>query len=101
MFLSAFISEADMKLVTCALSAVLLTAAAYAAQAQGVQIGPRGVEVNPYPGYGASGPGPCQGLQREARQTRERLTATANPAERARLQGRLGEIREQQARCGR
>jgi hypothetical protein len=87
-----------MKLIGGALFSILLIAAAGAAQAQTVQIGPGG-GVRVTPGYGG-GPGPCAGLQREARVTRDRLAVTANPGERARLEARLGEIRGQQARCG-
>jgi hypothetical protein len=87
-----------MKLIGTVI-AILLVATAGAAQAQSVQVGPRGVEVTP--GYGQTGPGPCGGLQHRARVVQERLAGAVNPAERARLQERLVQIREQQARCGR
>ncbi len=90
-----------MKPLSFALAAALLTGTVWTVQAQTVQIGPGGgVRVTPSPGYGQTMPGPCQGLAREARTTRERM-AVAGPAERAHLQARLAEIRDQQARCGR
>ena len=89
-----------MKMLTLTGAAALLAAAAFVqpASSQTVQIGPGGVQVAP---YGQTAPGPCVGLEREARQTRERMGATLNPLERQRLEARLSQIREQQARCGR
>ena len=89
-----------MKILTLTGAAALLAAAAFAqpAAAQTVQIGPGGVQVAP---YGQTAPGPCAGLERDARATRERMAATPNPIERQRLEARLTQIREQQARCGR
>jgi hypothetical protein len=60
-----------------------------------------------YGGPGRGGPGGpsgdwaarCGGLHREAEELRSRLEREFNPIERARTEGRLREIREQEARC--
>jgi hypothetical protein len=58
----------------------------------------------PRPPVVAPGPPPdfvarCEALHREARDLREQIEHTWDPVERARLQGRLGEVRGQEARC--
>ena len=49
--------------------------------------------------YGGEGWERCRGLQRESEELRWRLDREWNPLERARLEGRLSEVREQQERC--
>jgi hypothetical protein len=49
--------------------------------------------------YGNEGWERCRGLQREAEQLRARLDREWNPLERARTEGRLREVHEQQERC--
>ena len=50
-------------------------------------------------GYGSEFRGRCEGLHREAQELRHRLDQEWNPVERARTEGRLREVREQQERC--
>ena len=50
------------------------------------------------PGVGSGGDR-CGGLHREAEELRVRLDREFNPLERARTEGRLREVREQEARC--
>ncbi len=55
------------------------------------------------PGYGSSEPrfgeGRCDDLRREAEHLRNRLNHEWNPAERARIEGRLRDLREADHRC--
>jgi hypothetical protein len=63
----------------------------------------------PAPGFGGpgregeqgAGPdrGPCQGVHREAEELRGRLEREFNPIERARIEGRLREVQQQEERC--
>ena len=65
----------------------------------------------PAPGYGApGGPGPregygsdfrerCAGVHHEAEELRHRLEREGDPADRARIEGRLRELHEQEERC--
>jgi hypothetical protein len=56
------------------------------------------VPVGPGPGYG-SGYDRCGGLRREAEDLRVRLDREFNPLERARIEGQLREVHEQEERC--
>ena len=67
----------------------------------------RGYDGAPYgePGYGERRYGEdtrerCYGLRREADELRVRLDREFNPMERARTEGRLHEVREQEERMG-
>jgi hypothetical protein len=51
------------------------------------------------PGYGSDRGEQCRGLHREVEELRGRLEREYNPVERARTEGRLREVREQQERC--
>jgi hypothetical protein len=75
---------------------------------QGAGVGGPGREPAPGPGerreggqgYGSDRGGDrCQGVRREAEELRERLQREFNPIERARIEGRLREVREQEERC--
>jgi hypothetical protein len=50
-------------------------------------------------GYGREARERCFELRREAEQLRERLHRTYEPYERARVEGRLGEVRREEERC--
>ena len=51
------------------------------------------------PGYGSERGERCGGLHREAEELRSRLDREWNPLERARIEGHLREIHEQEERC--
>jgi hypothetical protein len=51
------------------------------------------------PGYGSGRGERCGGLHREAEQLRARMDREFNPLERARMEGHLREIHEQEERC--
>jgi hypothetical protein len=51
------------------------------------------------PGYASEGRERCFEWHRAAEGLRERLRETYNPIERARIEGRLREVREQEERC--
>jgi hypothetical protein len=77
-------------------------------QAQAPYPGPRYGQA---PGYGApGGPGPregygsdfrerCAGVHHEAEELRHRLEREGDPTDRARIEGRLRELHEQEERC--
>ena len=50
-------------------------------------------------GYGSERGEQCRGLRREAEELRARLDREWNPLERARTEGRLREVHEQEERC--
>jgi len=50
-------------------------------------------------GYGREARERCLELRREAEHLRERLSRTYEPYERARVEGRLGEVRREEVRC--
>lgn len=50
-------------------------------------------------GYGSDVRERCAGLRREAEELRSRMEREFNPVERARAEGRLRELREQEERC--
>jgi hypothetical protein len=92
------------------LAGVLLAGMAWMqpAQAQGTWPGyttpqtvpaPRYGEPRREPGSGSEMRERCIGLHREAEQMRHRLDREWNPIERARTEGRLRELREQEERC--
>ena len=64
-------------------------------RAQAVPAGPEPRE----PGYGSERGERCGGLRREAEGLRSRLDREFNPLERARIEGQLREVHEQQERC--
>jgi hypothetical protein len=51
------------------------------------------------PGYGSERQARCEALRREAEDLRARLAREFNPLERARIEGRLQEMREREERC--
>jgi hypothetical protein len=50
-------------------------------------------------GVGSDRGAPCQGVHREAEELRGRLAREFNPIERARVEGRLREVQQQEERC--
>ncbi len=64
-------------------------------RAQAVPVGPGYRE----PGYGSERGERCGGLRREAEDLRGRLDREFNPLERARIEGQLREVHEQEERC--
>ena len=65
-------------------------------RAQAVPAGPGSRE----PGYGSDRGGErCGGLRRQGEELRSRLDREFNPLERARIEGQLREVHEQQERC--
>ena len=65
-------------------------------RAQAVPVGPGSRE----PGYGSDRGGErCGGLRRQGEELRSRLDREFNPLERARIEGQLREVHEQQERC--
>ena len=60
---------------------------------------PRGPAPYPDQRYGGDFRERCGGLHREAETLRDRIRDTYEPYERARLEGRLREVREQEERC--
>ena len=57
------------------------------------------VPVGPGPGYGSERGDRCGELRREAEGLRVRLDREFNPLERARIEGQLREVHEQEERC--
>ncbi len=68
-------------------------------RAQGVPVPGYGERRAGEPGVGSDRGEQCRGLHREAEELRGRLEREFNPVERARTEGRLREVREQQERC--
>ena len=62
-------------------------------------MGGRAQAVPVGPGYGSERGERCGGLRREAEDLRVRLDREFNPLERARIEGQLREVHEQEERC--
>ena len=67
----------------------------FGGRAQAAPVGPGYRE----PGYGSDRGERCGGLRREAEGLRSRLDREFNPLERARIEGQLREVHEQEERC--